>query len=138
MISQQAQAQAQFLTWVRKRFPELYFAAVDVADENGLSGLGAEGDSWWQRASGALLGLGTTYLALKNQRDAMRLNLARAEQGLPPVDVSATAPVIRTEIDLPPDVINKLTTGAGTQVNKILLFGGVALLAVMLLMQRKK
>ena len=137
-------AQLQFLTWVRNRYPELYAAAIAKAEGNKNAQLGLVApetevptESFWSKVGGALTGLGTTYLTLKNQRDAMKLNLARAEQGLPPVDAGVTAPVVRTEIDLPPDVVSKMTQSAGMQVNKMLLFGGAAIIAIMLFMNRK-
>ena len=134
-----AESKLQFLTWVQKRFPDLYAAAMERAESeefsDQLAGLGEDEPktSFWSKVGGALTGLGTTYLTLKNQRDAMKLNLQRAQQGLPPVDIGATAPVVRTEIDLPPDVVSKLTSEAGMNVNKVLLFGGAALVAFMLM-----
>ena len=155
MSPRQNRARAQFLTWLQNNHPELFDAVVArastanmaiIAQE--LSGLGVHGgaegvltsvkdsgDAWWQKIAGGLTAAGTVYLSLKNQRDAMELNLERAKQGLPPVDAGVTAPVIRTEIDLPPDVVKQLTAGAGQQVNKLLLFGGAAIIAIMLFMR---
>ena len=132
MQSKKLKAQMQFLTWLDNKHPELYDAVMlkimRQDDAKKMAGLGEEEtESMWSKITTGLMAVGTTYLSLKNQRDAMKLNLARAEQGLPPVDAGVTAPIIRTEIDLPPDVIDKLTSTAGLQINKILLFGGVAL-----------
>lgn len=131
MVSRKVKAQAQFLTWLAEKHPALYDAVVGRImrqDENKQLGqTETETTSLWSKITTGLLAVGTTYLSLKNQRDAMKLNLARAEQGLPPIDPGITAPVIRTEIDLPPDVIDKLTATAGLQINKILLWGGAAL-----------
>ncbi len=134
-------ARMQFLTWVRDEFPDLFNAAVRRADVSEqaqmLAGLGAEDQvPWYQKIAGVLTTAGTAYLALKAQRDAMKLNLIRAEQGLPPIDAAAVAPVIRTQIDLPPDVVEKVTGAAGVQVNKMLLFGAAAVVAIMLFMRR--
>ena len=142
MTMRQNRARMQFLTWLQDKHPQLYNAVMEKMEraerQQQLSGLGQteNGESWWQKLSGGLLAVGSTYLSLKNQRDAMKLNLARAEQGLPPVDPGITAPVIRTEIDLPPDVVEKITGTAGTQVNKMLLFGAAAIVGIMLFMQR--
>jgi len=130
-----AKAQAQFLTWVKRNFPDAYYAALNRADNSSLAGLGEEEaptQTFWQKMTAGLTAVGTTYLSLKNQRDAMKLNLARAEQGLPPIDAGVTAPVIRTQIDLPPDVLDKLTAGAGQQFNKVLLIGAAAVAAFFL------
>jgi hypothetical protein len=135
MVSKKLKAQMQFLTWLDKNHPDLYDAVVGKIMAREVSGQfgqivgppAPETESLWSKITSGLLAVGTTYLTLKNQRDAMKLNLARAEQGLPPIDPGITAPVIRTEIDLPPEVIDKLTSTAGLQINKILLFGGAAL-----------
>ena len=46
------------------------------------------------------------------------------------------APVIRTQIELEPELIDKITGSAGVQVNKMLLFGAAAVVAIMLFMRR--
>lgn len=141
------QARLQFLSWLQEKHPALFEAAIVQADkttpvaatlgQNGAEVQQAANDpGFWDRLQNAAIGLGTTYLTLKNQRDAMQLNLERARQGLPPIDAGVTAPVIRTEIDLPPDVVDRVTQSAGIQVNKILLWGGLAL-AAFYLFQRK-
>ena len=127
------QARLQFMAWVKDNYPELYLRAQNTARKEGsepsaqLAGLG---EGFWEKFSSTVTGLGTTYLTLKNQRDAMKLNMQRAEQGLPPVDAGVTAPVIRTQIDLPPDVINRISSEAGMNVNKILIFGAAAIAAL--------
>ena len=93
--------------------------------------------SWWAKAAGAFTALGTTYLGLKNQRDVLKINLERAKQGLPPIsNEDLTAPIVQTRVDLSPEVMQQLTAGAGLQINKVLMFAGVGLLAFMLM--RKK
>lgn len=140
-IPAQVRAKAQFLTWAHETFPDLYEAVLTrVAEENAhLAGLGQEEtQSWWQKAATAFTALGTTYLGLKNQRDIMKINLQRAQMGQAPISgEDLTAPVVQTRIDLDPDTVAKLTQGAGMQVNKILLFGGIALVGVLLLMRNK-
>jgi len=131
-------ARLQFATWLKKTNPGLYQAAVERAN---ASTFGAaeetEGESsWWQKLVGGIAAAGTTYLTLKNQRDAMKINLERAQTGLPPIDAGTSAPVIKTQIDLPPDVVNKITQSAGTNINKMLMFGAAAIGAVMLFMNR--
>ncbi len=141
MTPQQTRARLQFLTWARQRFPELYAAAIGVTD-NAAPGLGqveatVTGDTWWNKAAGAFTALGTTYLGLKNQRDILKINLERAQRGEPPISSEdLTAPVVQTQVVLPQDTINKLTAGAGTQINKILLFGAAAVLGFMLFMRK--
>jgi hypothetical protein len=130
-------ARLQFTTWLRKTNPGLYQAAVAKANASTLGAAETEGEtSWWQKLAGGIAAAGTTYLTLKNQRDAMKINLQRAQDGLAPIDVGDSAPVIRTQIDLPDDVMYKITQSAGSNVNKLLLFGAAAIAAVMLFMKR--
>ena len=135
-------AQAQFLTWLQNTQPEVYGAVVSkiVADkDSGQLGQAEEvkvtvapDQTFWEKVTTGLMAVGTSILAYKSQRDLLKLNLARAEAGLPPLDAGAVAPVIRTEISLPPEMISELTKGAGLQFNKVLLWGGAALAAFLI------
>ena len=143
----QAQARIQFADWMNRTYPDLWNAAIRAAEnESGnaaqLSGLGltvpeAPTQSFWEKVGGALTGLGTTYLTLKNQRDAMEINLARAQQGLPPIDAASSAPVIRTQVDIDPALATKLASNLGSAVTRnMMIIGAVALIA--LFMMKKK
>ena len=122
-----------FAAWLRANHPKIYHASVKAADRevavkaNGL-GQATVGPpeleaktGWWETFAQTAAGLGSTYLSLKNQRDQMRINIERAQNGLPPLDIAST-PIITTEVQLPPQTIEKITASAGTQINKILLF----------------
>ena len=130
-----------FADWLQEKHPEIYNRALRVAEnskapQNNLAGMGQADTtekSFWSKFAEAAAGLGTTYLSLKNQRDAMKINIARAEQGLPPIDPSYSAPVIRTQVAIDDATAEKLASTAGEGLNKILLFGGLALLAFMLI-----
>ncbi len=134
MVSQKVKAQAQFLTWLNETHPTLYDTVVGkvMVNETGnqlgqVEPPAPETESMWDKVTTGLMAVGTSVLAYKSQRDLLKLNIARAEQGLPPLEAGATAPVIRTEIALDPEVIDKLTREAGMGINKILLLGGAAL-----------
>jgi len=129
-------SQAQFLTWLKNRHPELYSATIEQAEMSTLSGLGAE-ESVWSKIVNGVSSLGTTYLALKNQKDLLALNLERAKAGQPPLDAGATAPVVRTQIDLPPELMSQLQQGAADTTKKILIYGGAGLLGFVLLKKLK-
>lgn len=130
------QSQAQFLTWLKKWNPSLYSATLERADQATLGFLGEE-QSLWSKIVNGVSSLGTTYLALRNQKELLELNLERAKAGQPPLDAGATAPVVRTQIDLPPDIMAQLSQGAANTTNKILLYGGGGLLAFLLLKKLK-
>jgi len=135
----QAMARLQFADWLKTNHPELFRKAVAIAEQktSTLEGLG-EKDSggFWTRFSTAAVGLGTTYLALKNQRDAMKINLQRAQSGLPPIDVATSAPVVKTQVDLSPELTNRLVSTAGEGINKTLLLLGAAGVAAFLFLRK--
>lgn len=96
-----------------------------------------EEKSFWQKfAEGALAG-GMTYLTLKNQRDAMKINLDRAQAGLPPIDVATSAPVIKTVVDIEPSLARELTSNIGAGINRNMLIIGAVGLVVLFFMMRK-
>ena len=68
----------------------------------------------------------------------MKLNLARAEQGLPPIDPGLAAPTIRTVIDIDPSLARNLASNIGSGLNRTLLIGGAVILAIVLFTGRKK
>lgn len=130
----QAQARIQFADWLQRTHPGIFRKAIEVASNASetLAGLGQEPEkSFWQKFTEAAAGLGTTYLTLKNQRDAMKINLERARAGQPPIDIATTAPVIRTQVDVSPELQQRLISTAGEGLNKILLWGGIALVGFM-------
>ena len=150
------QARLQFVTWFRKAHPELYRQAMSrteawrkrSARATGrpatLEGLGqtkpgvVETQSFWEKLQSGITTLGTTYLTYKTQKDAMEINLARAEDGLPPVDTSFAAPIVRTQIEISPEIAARLQETGGEAMRKMMLFGGLALGAVVIMMGMKR
>ena len=147
-------ARAQFLTWLKRSNPAVFRSALKHAEtakahfaaQSGnpaaLSGLGwtmgengtlvAENKNWWQTFAEGITQAGTAYLAYKGQKAAIDLNLQRAQQGLPPIDVSRyTAPTVRTQVDVSPEILARLREGG---MNTMLLVGGIA--AAFLLLPR--
>lgn len=125
------QARIQFAKWLKVNHPVIFSQAVKAAAASQFAGLG-ETTSFWSKFTTAAAGLGTTYLALKNQRDAMKINLERAQTGLPPIDVAASAPTVRTQVDLSPELTNRLVSTAGEGINKTLLLVGAGVAAFIL------
>lgn len=153
MNATELRGQMMFMTWVQETYPDLYQAVLNrvASQEVATQGVAVnnrqlgqvgppapEMESWWSKASTAFMSLGVTYLGLKNQRDVLKINLERAKKGLPPIsNENLTAPIVQTRVDVSPEVMDKLTAGVGTQMNKVLLFGGIALLGVLLFMRKK-
>lgn len=132
-------ARLMFATWVKNTHPALYERVIKetaVSEVNGVGEAQETGKSFWQKITEGLTTIGTGYLSYKNQKDMLKLNIARAEQGLPPLDAGATAPVVRTQIDLEPEIADRLSAGIGTGMQNALLIGGAALLAIMLLKKK--
>lgn len=134
-----AQSAIEFAKWLKVTHPKIYAQAVATADEatggNGAPGLGQateEKSGWLDTFMKTVGSAGSTYLQLKNQRDQLKINLQRAQAGMEPIDV-AGAPVITTQVQLPPETVSQITRSAGMNVNKILMFAGVGLVAYMLL-----
>lgn len=126
-----AQSRIDFAKWLKSEHPDIFTRAVSAAAQSELSGLG-ETEGFWSKFTKAAAGLGTTYLALKNQRDAMKINLERAQQGQPPIDVATSAPVVRTQVDLSPELTQRLVSTAGEGINKTLLLAGAGVVAFLL------
>ena len=132
-MADKALARLQFATWLKNTNPELFQRAVAAANASTMGGLGEESSGFWGKFVDTVTGLGTTYLTLKNQKDAMAINLERAKQGQPPIDIATTAPVVRTQVDVSPELAQKLVASAGSGLNKTLLLVGGGVLAFLLL-----
>lgn len=65
------------------------------------------------------------YLAYDAQKDIMEMNIARAEQGLDPIDPGVTAPQVRVVHDIPPETRQEIDRWKMGGMN-ILLWGGLA------------
>lgn len=134
-LSRKQLARLQFVTWLKKAAPDVYQQAMGSAlrSDATLRGLGEEpAKSVWEKFTDALTGVGTTLLTLKAQKDALKLNLQRAQAGLPPIDTSAVAPTVRTQVDVSPELAQKLIDTTGEGLNKALVWGGLGLLGLMI------
>lgn len=135
-------ARLAFLTWLKDTHPKLYADAVEAPAgiaPAGVSGIfdtisDAVGKIDFGKISDGIAKAGTAYLAVKSQKDLLKLNLARANSGLPPLDTTdyGIAPTVRTEIDIDP----RLASGLRDSMTMPLLIGGAALLLVLLLRKR--
>lgn len=148
----------EFASWLRVNHPKLFRQAaeradiaVEVRNERaagrgvGLQGLGVHPSDvsiaptveekptgWFDTFMKAAAGLGATYFSLDAQKKQLEINIQRAQMGLSPIDVAGN-PVITTEVVLDAGTVDKITKSAGVQINKILLFGGLAAAAFFLL-----
>ena len=135
VLGDQRKARLQFATWVKQRDPALYARALSHAQQGSgpigtptaIEGLGVASD-FWSKFTEGLTQLATASIALKAQRQILATNIERAGQGLPPIDMSAGAPVIRTQVSVDPATAARLQEGAAAGVMRFLpwIIGGVA------------
>ena len=133
-------AQLQFLTWLKNTHPTVMDRALQATRrQSGAPGLGAYSRSPYRnQVEGApgmsgfmdsiiggishldfskltdnVMKAGTGLLAYSSQKKLLKLNLDRAKRGLPPLDASeyGQAPVIRSQIDLDPELADGLARG---------------------------
>lgn len=135
-----------FMQWMEENFPETYGAALIEATDrtNAVNafGLGAHAvtkpiaappqKSWWNNFTTAIGDVGGKFLQYKSQQKVLRLQLQRAKQGLPPLDMSRLAPVIKVQPELSPEMVD--------DVKKYMVPAAIGLGAVLLivLMGRRK
>lgn len=122
---------AKFLSWVKTRHPKIYRMALLRAGSrrHSLSGLGQEGDSWWDTVVSGIKEMIPAALQFKQQKDLMNMQLKRAEAGLPPANVADYTPVLKIQTELAPETRTALID----QLGKPVIFGALALGAFMLL-----
>lgn len=80
--------------------------------------IAVEGESWISAISRAM----TTVAMLESQRQIIKAQMERASKGLPPMQPSEYAPAINV--------------GLSPQTRSLLIYGGLALVAVLLLRRR--
>ena len=135
-------ARVQFADWLKETHPDIFARALRIAENatNNNAGLGqiepAPTKSFWEKFGDAAVGLGTTFLSLKNQRDVMKINLERAKAGQPPIDAATSAPVVRTQVDISPELTNRLMSNVGSGMNRMLLWGAAAVAAFFIFSNR--
>lgn len=139
--AQKEQAVKMFLTeFLATYSPEVYAAVMEqvpeaaqaIATPPGMEGFGtmygfgqtpqptqqatAEPQpAWWEKALSAAAGIGESYFQYKAQKDVLKIQQQRAEQGLPPISTEAYAPTIRHSVDIPPE-FKQAAMGTGTLV----------------------
>lgn len=137
-LSKRVLAQAQFLTWAQNKFPDLYAAAIKAASNGQLSGLGvhdtAETPPAYDSIVDKIVALGGGYLTYTMQKKIINMNIERAKMGLPPIDIAAAgaAPVVQTEVNISPAMMDSLKQSLGGGMQQIGLLIAVGLGAFLL------
>lgn len=135
--AQKAQAVKEFLGFLSKYSPEVYAAVMTQVPEAAaaismtphMQGLGMflgqapapqttttaapPQQAWWEKALAAATEIGGAYFGYQAQKDVLKIQQKRAEQGLPPIQTEAYAPTIRHAVDIPQEFRQQIM-GGGT------------------------
>jgi hypothetical protein len=166
-ISAAKMARLQFADWLEKQFPPVFQIAAEQASAHAsaqaalfeqkkaqLGELGIDwGDIWsapetvtktteatqstWSKFIDGAIAAGTAYLTLENQKDILALNIERAKAGQPPIDAATTAPIIRTQVDIDPELAKSLMADAGGTITRNMMIIAAVGLAAILFLGRK-
>lgn len=129
---------AQFMTVIKREFPEVYAQALRAGDRAG--GLGdtqpqASGGFNFSAFTDAVSRLLPAYTGYRMQRDVYRVNLERAKAGQPLIDAAAFAPVVRTQVDVSPEIADRLQNQVGGIANNMLWIIGAAAVGAFILLR---
>jgi len=101
------QSQQEFLRWVSKEYPALSEQLKNRIDGDlalAASDATQKPKGIWDSIVSGIKDLAPQYLQFKNQKKIMSMQLKRAEQGLPPLNVEQLAPTVRVQAGLSPDL----------------------------------
>jgi len=128
-------ARIQFVDWLKSDAPDVYGELVKRIQSGtmGADETKVMQPSLWERITGGITSLLSTYTGAKMQSEILKTNLQRAETGLPPIDAATYAPVVRTEVAVTPEMAADLRAGALGIGKNVLLWGGIAAAAFFLL-----
>ncbi len=100
-------AQQQFIAWFRQNYPAMSEQVQNRVDNDqslAASDTTQKPESIWGSIVSGIKDLAPAYLQFKNQKKIMAMQLARAKQGLPPLNVEQLAPTVRVQAGLSPDI----------------------------------
>jgi hypothetical protein len=137
----QAKAEGVFLfsEWLKRAMPEIYRTMLqtvpeDLIPEFALAGMGLSGlaedpanpsqpsTSWGDRVFKLVETILPQYAQYRAQQELLKVNIARAERGLSPIEQAELAPQVRV--------------GLTSDVQRLLIYGGIGL-AVFLALRRR-
>lgn len=130
-------ARKAFIQWIKRNNPKLYRAALLRVKNSGGSLNGMDG--WFDSLTSSLTDLAPKYLQYKQQKKVMKMQMTRAEKGLPPANVADYAPVIKTRVDIAPETRRELISAGQKSLKDMMLpIGlGVGGLVLVLALTRK-
>ncbi len=98
-------AYAELYTWLRRKYPE-QIAAIKFGDNITLgivADVGApptakEAPAWYERIANSVADLLPAYGAYQTQKQLIKLNIQRAQQGLSPIEANQLAPQVNVGV----------------------------------------
>jgi len=121
-----------FLKWLERNEPVIY---ARVMKNEGIAGI----EDIFNKAVSVIKDVAPAVTQYKAQSQILKVQLKRAEQGLPPLDTSNYAPTLRVQPEFTPETNLAIRQGVGASISNympiILLVGG---LAVAYLVMRKR
>lgn len=137
LTRKKARSKKKFLKWLNRNHPDVLKRALDRAglskSQVGLSGLGQNESNdtpWYDKVFNMVGSAAESYLGYEQQKELIKLNQERAEQGLPPLD---QPPAIRVEGEAGPETrkaVQEGIMGAASQYVPLVL-GGLVLFVLM-------
>lgn len=137
-------ANLEFLNWLRKREPRIFKAALSarmnteaMPQRTSIFGMGeidpvtgldlapvAGDDEWYEKLFSTVKEILPSVLQFQTGKELVELNIERAKAGLDPIDVSQISP--------------QLNVGIAPQTQKMIMYGGAAILALLALNMFRK
>lgn len=132
-------AQQQFLVWLKRFNPRLFYAATKDAGQlpAGLGATATTQTSPWSSILNNLSTLGTTYLNFSNQQQILKTQLARAQQGLPPLNASQYTVPTQVQVGVSPQTGQQIAAGVTSGLKAYVLPLGVAAFGLVAVMAMK-
>jgi len=100
--------QQEFMRWLSQRFPQVHretMKKVNIMEDMNVNTSFGFGDAqtgdntpWYQKAFSILGDVAAQYTQYKAQRDLIKMNMKRAEQGLPPIDSKDVSPSVNVNV----------------------------------------
>lgn len=130
-----------FFEWLKRFSPALYSHAMK---KSGLGvSIGTSIGNFFSSALNDIKQLAPIYLQTRAQKQILDVQVARAKQGLPPLQTSQLAPTVKVQASISPANMRTLTTQTGQSIVtgmsslKMPLIIGGGLIAAMLFLRKR-
>ncbi len=132
--------QTEFLAWLKSFSPKLY---NKIESKSHLHGFGSDIASVFNSTLNDIKQLAPVYLQTRAQKQILDVQVARAKQGLPPLQTSQLAPTVKVQASISPANMRTLTTQAGRSIStglgnlKMPLIIGAGIIGAVMFMRKR-